>query len=137
MKARNLLAVGDLHVAYAESRRFVEGSRPRSEEDRLIVAGDVDHPVVPVSHHPPVREPTRVLRCPEFAQWCGTQRTADWHLKHRAAVVGYGHPHIPRTTWHDGVRFEAVSWGHPREWRRRGGTPRPARSIILAPELTS
>jgi len=41
MKARNLLAVGDLHVAYAENRSFVEGFRPRSEEDWLIVAGDI------------------------------------------------------------------------------------------------
>jgi hypothetical protein len=31
----------------------------------------------------------------------------------------YGHLHIPRTTWYDGVRFEEVSVGYPREWRRR------------------
>ena len=53
---------------------------------------------------------------PEFAQWCGTERTADWHLRFRAAAVVYGHLHIPRTTWHDGVRFEEVSLGYPREW---------------------
>ena len=32
----------------------------------------------------------------------------------------YGHLHIPRTTYEDGVRFEEVSLGYPREWRRRG-----------------
>ena len=36
-------------------------------------------PTVLVNHFPLVREPTRVLRYPEFAQWCGTDRTADWH----------------------------------------------------------
>ena len=30
------------------------------------------------------REPTRVLRHPEFAQWCGTDLTADWHRRFRA-----------------------------------------------------
>jgi hypothetical protein len=34
--------------------------------------------------------------------------------------VVYGHLHIPRTTYHDGVRFEEVSVGYPREQRRRG-----------------
>ena len=65
-----------------------------------------------------------MLRHPEFAQWCGTERTADWHLRYRAAAVVYGHLHIPRTTWYDGVRFEEVSLGYPREWRapRRPGS---------------
>ena len=38
-------------------------------------------------------------------------------VRFRAAAVVYGHLHIPRTTWHDGVRFEEVSVGYPREWR--------------------
>jgi len=29
----------------------------------------------------------RLLRHPEFAQWCGTKRTADWHQRFRATVV--------------------------------------------------
>jgi hypothetical protein len=33
--------------------------------------------------------------------------------------VVYGHLHIPRVTWHDGVRFEEVSLGYPRERLRR------------------
>jgi len=73
-----------------------------------------------VSHFPLVREPTNVLRYPEFAQWCGTVRTADWHTRFRAAVAVYGHLHIPRTTHYDGVRFEEVSLGYPRECSRRG-----------------
>jgi predicted phosphodiesterase len=78
-------------------------------------------PTVLVNHFPLLEAPTRSLRHPEFAQWCGTLRTADWHLRFAAEAVVYGHLHIPRTTWHDGVRFEEVSLGYPREraWRAR------------------
>jgi 3',5'-cyclic AMP phosphodiesterase CpdA len=76
-------------------------------------------PTVLVSHWPLVREPTRVLRYPPFAQWCGTTRTADWHLRYRARAVVYGHLHIPRATEYDGVPFLEVSLGYPREWQRR------------------
>ncbi|MEV5572135.1 metallophosphoesterase [Spirillospora sp. NPDC052269] len=93
-------------------------------EDRLAHRGS-DLPTVLINHWPLVREPTRVLRYPEFAQWCGTDRTADWHLKYEAAAVVYGHLHIPRTTVYDGVRFEEVSVGYPREWKSRGGPARP------------
>ena len=72
-----------------------------------------------VNHWPLTPEPTRILWYPEFALWCGTTATADWHLRYDAACVVYGHLHIPRTTWYDGVRFEEVSVGYPREWRRR------------------
>ena len=71
-----------------------------------------------VNHFPLTRAPTRVLRHPEFSLWCGTERTADWHRRFNAAAVVYGHLHIPRTSWEDGVRFEEVSIGYPREWRR-------------------
>jgi 3',5'-cyclic AMP phosphodiesterase CpdA len=55
-------------------------------------------PVVLVNHWPLVREPTRVLRYPQFAQWCGTDLTADWHTAFNAVAVVYGHLPIPRTT---------------------------------------
>jgi hypothetical protein len=83
-----------------------------------------------VSHWPLVREPTDVLRYPDFAQWCGTELTADWHRRYRATVAVYGHLHIPRTTHYDGVRFEEVSLGYPREWVRRGTPPQPMRRIL-------
>ncbi|MFI1018422.1 metallophosphoesterase family protein [Streptomyces sp. NPDC020965] len=89
-----------------------------------------DIPTVLVNHYPLVRRPTDVLRHPEFAQWCGTELTADWHRRFRARVVVYGHLHIPRTTWHDGVRFEEVSVGYPREWKRHGLPARLPRRII-------
>lgn len=90
-------------------------------------------PTVLVNHFPLVREPTRILRFPIFAQWCGTESTADWHLRFSAAAVVYGHLHIPRTTWYDGVRFEEVSVGYPREWRQRAVTPGAPRQILPIP----
>ena len=83
-----------------------------------------------VNHFPLVEYPTKVLRYPVFAQWCGTRLTADWHVRYRAAAVVYGHLHIPRTTTHDGVRHHEVSVGYPREWRRRGSEPRGPRRIM-------
>jgi 3',5'-cyclic AMP phosphodiesterase CpdA len=103
------------------------------ETERRLAARDHELPVIFVTHYPLVREPTRVLRYPQFAQWCGTTRTQDWHVRFKAAAVVYGHLHIPRTTWHDGVRFEEVSIGYPREWQRRAGPPGVPRQILPVP----
>ncbi|MFI1017856.1 metallophosphoesterase family protein [Streptomyces sp. NPDC020965] len=105
-------------------------ARLKETEARLTEL-DPDVPVVLVNHYPLVREPTRILRYPEFALWCGTEQTADWHTRFNVAAVVYGHLHIPRTTWHDGVRFEEVSVGYPREWSRPGhpATLRPRRIL--------
>ena len=101
--------------AWCETRLEVTGQRLRAiDEDRATVL---------VNHFPLTRDPTRVLRYPVFAQWCGTTATADWHVRFRAEVVVYGHLHIPRTTWQDGVRFEEVSVGYPREWQPRPVSP--------------
>jgi 3',5'-cyclic AMP phosphodiesterase CpdA len=83
-----------------------------------------------VNHFPLVREPTRVLRYPAFAPWCGTTRTADWPRRFGAVAVVYGHLHIPRTIWHDGIRHVEVSLGYPREWRRRQDPPVIPRRIL-------
>lgn len=103
-------------------------ARVAETEARLAAVGGA--PTVLVNHFPLVREPTRILRYPEFAQWCGTELTADWHIRFNAVAAVYGHLHIPRTTHHDGVRFEEVSLGYPREWRRRGAVPDPVRQIL-------
>ncbi|HEX2131855.1 MAG TPA: metallophosphoesterase [Actinophytocola sp.] len=102
--------------------------RARIEETgRRLDALEPGTATVLVNHYPLVRTPTDVLRYPEFAQWCGTELTADWHTRFRAEVMVYGHLHIPRTTTYDGVRFEEVSLGYPREWKPRDrphGLPR-------------
>jgi 3',5'-cyclic AMP phosphodiesterase CpdA len=98
--------------------------RARVEQtERWLAACDPRFGTVLMSHWPLIRRPTDVLRYPLFAQWCGTERTADWHLRFRAEVAVYGHLHIPRTIVHDDVRFEEVSLGYPREWKTRASVP--------------
>jgi 3',5'-cyclic AMP phosphodiesterase CpdA len=100
------------------------------ESERRLAALDRELPTVLVNHFPLVRAPTRRLYRPEFAQWCGTVRTADWHVRFAAKEVIYGHLHIPRVTLHDGVRFAEVSLGYPRERQRRGAA-RPLLHRVL------
>jgi 3',5'-cyclic AMP phosphodiesterase CpdA len=90
-----------------------------AESERRLDVCDPGLPTVLVNHWPLTRFPTRVLRYPEFALWCGSTRTADWHVRYRATAVVYGHLHIPRVTWEDGVRFVEASLGYPREWKAR------------------
>ncbi|MEV0902721.1 metallophosphoesterase [Actinoplanes sp. NPDC049802] len=104
-------------------------ARVAATERRLDALGP-DVRTILINHWPLLRAPTEPLWYPEFAQWCGTELTADWHTRFRAAAAVYGHLHIRRTTHHDGVRFEEVSLGYPREWRRRGPAPDPLRLIL-------
>jgi hypothetical protein len=101
--------------------------------ERRLVEIPRGTPTLLVSHFPLTREPTRVLKYPEFAQWCGTERTRDWHLRFGARAVVYGHLHVPGTTWQDGARFEEVSFGYPEETERDPERPRTLRQILPAP----
>ncbi|MCZ4118890.1 metallophosphoesterase family protein [Streptomyces sp. H39-S7] len=103
------------------------------ESERRLLDCDPALPLVLVNHFPLVRQPTRILHHPEFAQWCGTERTADWHRRFTVSAVVYGHLHIPRTAWYDGVRFEEVSVGYPREWNRPGHPRTVPRQILPEP----
>jgi 3',5'-cyclic AMP phosphodiesterase CpdA len=101
-----------------------------AETERRLAALPEDLPTVLVNHYPLDRHPCDVLWHPEFAMWCGTELTADWHRRFRVATMVYGHLHIPRTTFHDGVRFEEVSVGYPREWRKRPQPPGRLRRVL-------
>lgn len=118
-----------LHPDPFPSREAWCASRVAAAERRLEAA-DPDLSTVLINHFPLIAAPTRVLRHPEFAQWCGTVETADWHRRFRATAVVYGHLHIPRTSWHDGVRFEEVSLGYPRERARRPGWKGRPREVL-------
>jgi 3',5'-cyclic AMP phosphodiesterase CpdA len=118
-----------LHPDPHPSREAWCTERVRVTAQRLD-ACDPDLPTVLITHWPLVREPTRVLRYPDFALWCGTEQTADWHRRYRTKVAVYGHLHIPRTTEYDGVRFEEVSLGYPREWQSRSKPPTVPRVIL-------
>jgi 3',5'-cyclic AMP phosphodiesterase CpdA len=113
-------------TAWSAARLAYSQARLRSDFPGL--------PTVLVNHYPLIRAPTRSLLFPDFALWCGTEATADWHIRYNAIAMVYGHLHIPRTTMHDGVRFEEVSLGYPREWQRRGTQPDPMRQIMPPPE---
>lgn len=104
-------------------------ARLKESERRLSALGPEVKTVL-VSHWPLVRQPTEALRFPEFAQWCGTARTADWHIRFRAEVAVYGHLHISRSTQYDGVRFEEVSLGYPSEWSKRPTPPIPPTKVL-------
>ncbi|MGW0994440.1 metallophosphoesterase family protein [Streptomyces sp. NPDC002520] len=104
-------------------------ARVAATERRLAELPD-DLPTVLAGHYPLDRHPTDVLWHPEFAMWCGTRLTADWHRRFRVTTMVYGHLHIPRTTWLDGVRFEEVSVGYPREWQKRPERPGRLRRIL-------
>lgn len=90
-------------------------------------------PTVLINHWP-LREDLAVLpRIPRFKIWCGTRLTTDWHLRFGATVVVYGHLHIRRTRYRDGVRFEEVSLGYPDQYREELGLESYLREILPGP----
>jgi 3',5'-cyclic AMP phosphodiesterase CpdA len=84
-------------------------------EERLEMIPD-DTRIILVNHWPLRHEHGVPPRVPRFSIWCGTAATRDWHRRYRAEAVVYGHVHLRRTRQHDGVRFEEVSLGYPRQW---------------------
>lgn len=118
------------HEPYAGRVEWCDDRLTLSE--KRLTEIPADHETVLLSHWPLHRHPTAPLYYPEFAMWCGTSRTEDWHVRFRARLAVYGHLHIPRTTYADGVRFEEVSLGYPREWRRRARGPVAFRQLLTA-----
>lgn len=101
------------------SREAWCAARVASTERRLAQL-PFDASTILVNHFP-LRQSHAILPAiPRFAMWCGTVMTDDWHRRFRAKVVVYGHLHLPRTFHEDGVAFEEVSLGYPRERARRG-----------------
>jgi hypothetical protein len=74
-----------------------------------------DLPTVLINHFPLRRDLAVLPAVPRFSIWCGTRITESWHVAYRALVVVSGHLHIRSTRWLDGVRFEEVSLGYPRQ----------------------
>ncbi len=83
---------------------------------RRLAAYRNDVPTILINHFPLREDLARLPRIPRFSIWCGTRWTEDWHLRFNAIVVVSGHLHIRSTTHRDGVRFEEVSLGYPRQW---------------------
>ena len=107
-----------LDPAPHQSREAWCAARLLETQERLAarLAGlPADLPTVLINHFPLRQELVRLRRIPRFSIWCGTSHTHDWHRRFRAAVVVSGHLHLPRTDFVDGVRFEEVSFGYPRQ----------------------
>jgi predicted phosphodiesterase len=115
----------DEHLLHSDpypSREAWCAARCAFTETRLAQAlTENDLATVLISHFPLRAELAALPLIPRFSIWCGTHRTRDWHRRFRAAVVVFGHLHIPQCREIDGVRFEEVSLGYPRQWilRRR------------------
>jgi 3',5'-cyclic AMP phosphodiesterase CpdA len=72
-----------------------------------------------VANHFPLRADLAVLpRIPRFSIWCGTTRTTDWHRRFNFEAVTYGHLHLRSSKEIDGVKFEEVSLGYPKQWNQ-------------------
>lgn len=82
-----------------------------------------------VNHWPLRQDLCRLFRIPRFTPWCGTRATEDWHVRYRAELVVSGHLHMRATDWRDGVRFEEVSLGYPRQYNPDKGAPGYLRKV--------
>jgi hypothetical protein len=89
-------------------------------------------PTVLINHFPLREDLVRLPRMPRFSIWCGTRRTEDWHRRFNASVVVSGHLHIRSTMYRDGVRFEEVSLGYPRQWIDKTTLDQCVREILPA-----
>ncbi len=90
-------------------------------------------PKVLMNHYPLEEEHAVLPNVPRFTPWCGTRRTRGWHRRFGAGAVVYGHLHIRGTQWLDGVPFQEVSLGYPRQWDQRRGLGAYLREVIMAP----
>lgn len=75
-----------------------------------------DTRIILVNHWPLHYDDAVPPRIPRFSIWCGTRATEAWHRRYAVDTVVYGHLHMRRTRERDGVRFEEVSLGYPKQW---------------------
>ena len=122
-----------LHPDPYESRSAWCAARVAATAERLSVV-PASHKTILINHWPLRRDLVRLFRIPRFIPWCGTRKTEDWHTRFRASVVVSGHLHMRATDWRDGVRFEEVSLGYPRHWRRETAAAGYIRQIL--PEIS-
>lgn len=116
------------------SREVWCAERCRITEARLTEAAAA-YPLVLINHFPLRQELARIPAYPRFSLWCGTQKTENWPIKYRALVVVSGHLHMRATRWRDGVRFEEVSLGYPRQWDSGRGVADYLRQILPVPDI--
>jgi predicted phosphodiesterase len=107
-------------------------ARAAYTEQRLAVV-DARVPLVLVNHFPFDERLLNLFLLPRFSIWCGTRRTEAWLRTLHVDTAVYGHLHRRRTTHLDGVRFEEVSLGYPRDWSQEEGMAAYLRQVLPAP----
>ena len=105
-------------------------------EARLDALPEASRTVL-VNHWPLRYDLARPPRVPRFSVWSGTTRTEDWGRRYRATAVVSGHLHLRTTLWRHGVRYEEVSLGYPRDWRRERGIDWYLREILPGTSLSA
>lgn len=124
----------DAYLLHADPHKSLPAwceARCAETERRLQQSCDSHpHPLVLINHFPLLGRMARLPRAPAMSIWCGTRRTDNWPQRFRASVVVTGHLHLPRTQRIDGIRFEEVSLGYPREWRRSARVAPTLRQIL-------
>lgn len=100
------------------------------ETEARLHALPADARTVLVNHWPLRYDLARPPRVPHFSVWSGTTRTEDWPVRFRARNVVSGHLHMRTTLWRHGVRYDEVSLGYPRDWRRDRGIDWYLREIL-------
>jgi predicted phosphodiesterase len=91
-------------------------------------------PRILINHYPLREDLVNLSRIPRFSIWCGTRRTENWHLRFEASTVVSGHLHIRSIDYRNGVRFEEVSLGYPRNWDQDQGIEGYLRQILPDPQ---
>jgi 3',5'-cyclic AMP phosphodiesterase CpdA len=92
-------------------------ARVEATEARLA-ALPPDARLIIANHFPLRRELAVPPRIPRFSIWCGTTRTEDWHRRFNIETVVSGHLHLRSSRELDGVRYEEVSLGYPKQWNQ-------------------
>lgn len=112
-----------------ESRDAWCHARVTFSEQRLSAVPE-DTRLVLVNHFPLRRDLAILPRIPRFSLWCGTRATESWPARFPIDVVVSGHLHIRNTRWIDGVRYEEVSLGYPKQWDQSRGVRAHLRKIL-------
>lgn len=110
-------------------------ARCQYTENRLLEVLSSSARFIIINHYPLLQSLVRLKYIPRFSPWCGTKRTAQWHTRFPAEIVIYGHLHIRNTEYLDGVRFEEVSLGYPRQWQQTRGLQSYLREILPGPPV--
>lgn len=102
-------------------------------EARLAALPDNARTIL-INHWPLRYDLARPPRIPRFSIWSGTSRTEDWGQRFRARAVISGHLHLRTSLVRHGVRYEEVSLGYPRDWRRERGLAYYLRELLPVPD---